>query len=150
MGDPKGKSNHEEGNIQVFWGEWPNELRCWNQNRKFSGSNPTRPSPRLRDPTSSRGSRWPSGRIFKNSKNGQSWLWGTQKRVKKIMFTNIAYHHATHLRAVIRVYTSWKRQKTPGIEIVKGYSNGTLAENELNEGRVYLCREKHFSREKFA
>ena len=40
-----------------FWGEWPSGLRRCDQNRKVPGSNPTRRSAGLRDPTSLRGSR---------------------------------------------------------------------------------------------
>ena len=38
-------------------GEWPSGLRRCDQNRKVPGSNPTRRSAGLRDPTSLRGSR---------------------------------------------------------------------------------------------
>ena len=48
-------------NFQIYtglrWGEWPSGLRSWDQNRKVPGSNPTRRSTGLRDPTSLRGSR---------------------------------------------------------------------------------------------
>ena len=39
------------------WEEWPSGLRRCDQNRKVPGSNPTRRSAGLRDPTSLRGSR---------------------------------------------------------------------------------------------
>ena len=56
-------------------GEWPSGLRRCSKNRKVPGSNPTRRSAGLRDPTSLRGSRWPSGRKCKTQ-----WLtsgeWG--------------------------------------------------------------------------
>ena len=58
-----------------FWGEWPSGLGRCSKNRKVSGSNPTRRSAGLRDPTSLRGSRWPPGRKCKTQ-----WLtsgeWG--------------------------------------------------------------------------
>ena len=57
-----------------FRWEWPSGLRrC--KNRKVPGSNPTRRSAGLRDPTSLRGSRWHSGQKCKTQ-----WLtsgeWG--------------------------------------------------------------------------
>ena len=41
-------------------GEWPSGLRYCSKNRKVPGSNPTRRSVGLRDPTSIRGSQWPT------------------------------------------------------------------------------------------
>ena len=42
---------------RFVWREWPSGLRRCDQNRKVPGSNPTRRSAGLRDPTSLRGSR---------------------------------------------------------------------------------------------
>ena len=53
--------------------EWPGGLRRCNQNRKVSGSNPIRPSAGLRDPTSLRCSRQPSGQISKNAVISIGW-----------------------------------------------------------------------------
>ena len=54
---------------------WPSGLRRCSKNRKVPGSIPTRRSAGLWDPTSLRGSRWPSGRKCKTQ-----WLtsgeWG--------------------------------------------------------------------------
>ena len=54
---------------------WPSGLRSCSNNRKVPGSNPTRRSAGFRDPTSLRGSRWPTGRKCKTQ-----WLtsgeWG--------------------------------------------------------------------------
>ena len=47
--------------FNVCFSEWPSGLRRCSKNRKFLGSNPTRLSAGLRDPTSLRGSRWLSG-----------------------------------------------------------------------------------------
>ena len=44
---------------------WASGLRHCNQNQKVPGSNPTRRSVRLRDPTSLRGSWWPLGQNWK-------------------------------------------------------------------------------------
>ena len=56
-------------------GEWPSGLRRCSKNQKVPGSNSTRRSAGLRDPTSLRGFRWPSGR-----KCNTQWLtsgeWG--------------------------------------------------------------------------
>ena len=41
----------------IIWGEWPSGLRRCSKNRKVPGSNPTRRSAGLRDPTSLQGSR---------------------------------------------------------------------------------------------
>ena len=76
------------------WGEWPSQLRRCSKNWKVPSSNPTRRSAGLRDPTSLRGSQWPSGRKCKTQwlTSGewdcthimaQSWPWGSQIAVKK-------------------------------------------------------------------
>ena len=57
-------------------GEWPSGLRRCSKNRKVPGSNPTRCSAGLRDPTSLRGSWWPSGRKFKKTQWLTSGQWG--------------------------------------------------------------------------
>ena len=56
------------------WGEWPSRLRRCDQNRKVLGSNPTRCSAGLRDPTSLRGSRWLSGRACKTQVINIGWV----------------------------------------------------------------------------
>ena len=50
-----------------YRGEWPSGLRRCNKNRKVPGSKPARRSAGLRDPTSLRGPRWPSGRLCTNA-----------------------------------------------------------------------------------
>ena len=59
-----------------MWGEWPSGLRRCGKNRKVPSSKPTRRSSRLRDPTSLRGSRWPSGRKCKKTQWLTSGEWG--------------------------------------------------------------------------
>ena len=44
-----------DSTTSAIWGEWPSGLRRCNQNRKVLGSNHTRRSAGLRDPTSLRG-----------------------------------------------------------------------------------------------
>ena len=58
-----------------FWKIWwPSGLRCCDQYRKVPDPNPTRSSARLRDPTSFRGSRWPSGWICKTQVINIGWV----------------------------------------------------------------------------
>ena len=67
-------STKEEPTWMIFLnlkGEWPDGLRCCNRNRKMSGLKPARCSTRPRDPTSLRGSQWPSGL------NLNKWQWLT-------------------------------------------------------------------------
>ena len=54
--------------------EWPSVLKRCNQNRKAPGSNVTRRSPGLKNPTLLRGSRWPSGRTGKNEVIKIGWV----------------------------------------------------------------------------
>ena len=78
-----------------LWGEWHSGLKRCNWNRKIPGSNPTRHSAKLRDPTSLWGSRWPSGQNSRKlsdehrvsdaapSRTAHSWPWDSQVAVKK-------------------------------------------------------------------
>ena len=88
--------------------EWSSWLRCCNKNWKVSGSNPTRSSAGLRNPTSLQNSWWPSGQNCRKcrdqhkvneavpSRMSQSLPWDSQIAVKK---NSILWH--SHLKVVI-------------------------------------------------
>ena len=79
-----------------FWGEWPSVLWRYIENWKDPGSNSSRCSAKIWEPTSLRGSRWPStwnqypnaviniGLLRLPPRQWLSWPWGSKVAVQYI------------------------------------------------------------------